>query len=189
LSPDSIPSEPTYNPTQLPTPHNSSLPPKLDPANSHDPLRLAKQLLALCPDPPKLSFVARLFLSFPAPSDQVEDGSEWADLTTLLDDYLPTQGWLEQVIHSLGKSILKETDITSIREFVERVRECVETVGPFVNVMYSTADDVLRLKARERGLYVVVRITGPCFEVTKLAGKGDIGSLFRRWMIYIPHAE
>lgn len=118
---------PAYDAKPLSAPEPVPLTKAVDPANSSDPLALARKLLLLIPGSPSLSLVIRLMLCL-KPSNDDWDHPDFPYLHAYIDRDDAAFD-LESVVQSLSRPLPEETTIEVLEAFATRV---ADLIGPKV---------------------------------------------------------
>ena len=118
---------PAYEAKPLSAPEPVPLTKAVDPANSSDPLDLARRLLLLIPGSPSLSLVIRLMLCL-KPSNDDWDHPDFPYLHAYIDRDEAAFD-LESVVQNLSRPLPEDTTIETLEAFASRV---ADLIGPKV---------------------------------------------------------
>ncbi|SRR6266576_4514506 len=118
---------PVYNSKPLQLPEPVPLTKAVDPANSSDPLTLARTLLLLMPESPSLSLVIRLMFCL-KPSNDDWDHPDFPYLHAYIDRD-DTAFDLESVVQNLSRPLPEDTTIEALEAFATRL---ADLIGPKV---------------------------------------------------------
>ncbi|KAF8326413.1 hypothetical protein F5887DRAFT_1197258 [Amanita rubescens] len=116
---------PVYDAKPLQLPEPVPLTKAVDPANSSDPLALARTLLLLMPESPSLSLVIRLMFCL-KPSNDDWDHPDFPYLHAYIDRD-DTAFDLESVVQNLSRPLPEDTTIEALEAFAARV---ADLIGP-----------------------------------------------------------
>lgn len=114
----------TYEPRLIPSFDSSPIPPALDPANSHDPTQLARQLLTLVPEAPQLPLVVRLIFAL-KPSGYDWDLPDFPHLHPDLDEDI-AEFDLEKASALLIRPVPDDISAEPLERFAGRVAQCIK---------------------------------------------------------------
>lgn len=116
-----------YTPGLLQLPDPVSISPALDLANASDPTCLARQLLALIPDPPSLNLVIRLMFCLKPPNDDW-DLPEFPHLYSDLNEE-DMDIDLDSAFRCLSRPVAEDASVESLQRFAEKI---ADAIGPMV---------------------------------------------------------
>lgn len=117
----------SYTPGLPQLPEPVSISPALDLANASDPTCLARQLLALIPDPPSLNLVIRLMFCLKLPNDDW-DLPEFPHLYSDLNEE-DMDIDLDSAFRCLSRPVAENVSVESLQRFAEKI---VDAIGPMV---------------------------------------------------------
>ncbi|KAH7909400.1 hypothetical protein BJ138DRAFT_1198858 [Hygrophoropsis aurantiaca] len=115
----------SYTPTLLPVIEPRNIIPSLDPAKNSDPTAVAKQLLALIPQPPPLTLVIRLMFCLKPPNEDWDDPAFPHLYSDLDEDDMDID--LDSAFRCLSRPVADDIPCEPLERYAEKV---ADAIGP-----------------------------------------------------------